>query len=354
MFYARVGDPRMKILHIAAHLGGGIGKAHAAMASYFPADIEQTFALLEIPIDRRHTDAIKAAGGRIVAASRHMAYELACDADIVQIEYWGHPALEGWSPPYGVPAVCWCHVSGLHPPLLPTFKFDRFITTSPITLPVLPAWARPRAQVINSGFGFDSVDRKYRTTASSRKDTTIVYLGTVDFKKMHPEFFTATDALALRPIDVWGHISRDAEKAHSAMRHPEMVRLHGHTLEPRAALSRGDIFFYPLARNHYGTGESALIEAMSLGLVPVVLDNPAEMSIVTHSKTGFVAADIGAAIEAVNALARQPDLRVELSRNAMAEVARTKSPRKSAAQFVDVWRGMLDEKYGCYGRLAYA
>lgn len=371
----------MRILHVAAHLGGGIGKAHAAMAPHMPRDVEQKFALLEEPIDRRHVDAIEACGGRVVVTDKRGVRRLAEGADIIQIEYWGHPALDAildrWYLPSDLPSVCWCHVSGLHKPNLPLgWSVSRFVATSAITLPLLPRAVEKTASVINSGFGFENIAPRHKCAGRLR----VVYLGTVEFKfqstpfegdkknltsgctqnanhkeKLHPDFFSAIDdAASFERIAVWGHITPNARKAHNLMRFPERVALCGHTLDPQSALSAGDIFFYPLARNHYGTAENALIEAMSLGLVPVVLDNAAEVAIVRHGETGLVAGNMREALSEVDRLARSPVLRAELSRNAMREVSRTKRPYTSAMQFTELYRGLMAERFGYYGHSAYA
>ena len=78
----------MKVLHVTPHLGGGVGKAHAAISAALPTSIEQTFFLLEAPRDRRYTDLIATTGARIVVASDFAEVaRLARDADIVQFEY---------------------------------------------------------------------------------------------------------------------------------------------------------------------------------------------------------------------------------------------------------------------------
>jgi len=335
----------MKILHLAVHLGGGVGKAHAAMAPYMPADVEQTFLLLQEPIDRRYVDEIMAAGAKVaIAGSARDVEAFAEVADVLQVEYWGHPVLEdlfrGVAPAgrenyRRLPIACWCHVSGLHSPL-PAWmaRCDRFVATSEIT--PLPLFGR----VINSGFGFDWTGSTERTDGFCH----VLYLGTVDFKKMHPDFFAAVDHLAdLTPIGhvgVCGRASAEAMQAAAGMRRPEKVRLRGYTSSPRVVMMSGDIFFYPLRRGHYGTGENALIEAMSLGLVPVVLDNPAEASIVEDGETGIIAFSMSAAVRGVMRLINEPDLRRRLSRNAAA-FARTRSPYTSAKQFADLWRSMV-------------
>ncbi len=71
----------------------------------------------------------------------------------------------------------------------------------------------------------------------------------------------------------------------AAMRDPSRVVLAGHAADPRAVLEMSGIFLYLLDPHHYGTAENALVEAMSLGVVPIVLANPCEQAIVTHGVT---------------------------------------------------------------------
>jgi glycosyltransferase involved in cell wall biosynthesis len=337
----------MRILHIAVHLGGGIGKAHAAIARELPRDIEQTFLLLEEPIDHRHADAVALRGARvIVERDPDRIRSLVLQSDIVQLEYWGHPLLNeyaqfGFAP--GVKTVCWCHVSGLFSPALPTFlEADRLVLTSDISLPVVPREIRNKTSVINSGFGFS--DMGSRSQPPQRKPS-IAYLGTVDFKKLHRGIFDAVDALDAdtAPVSLWGHVRPEVTTCAAAMLHPERVALRGHTLDPMSALAEADIFFYPLRPDHYGTAENALIEAMSMGLVPVVLDNPAETKIVTHGKSGFVAHTIDECVSYLRRLVQIPSLRREMGAAAAYE-AQTKSPARSANAFTALWSGLIAER----------
>ena len=63
----------MHVLHVTAHLGGGVGKAHAALRAAMPTGIRQTYLLLEEPRDRRYADEIAAHGGEIVFAHDRFA-----------------------------------------------------------------------------------------------------------------------------------------------------------------------------------------------------------------------------------------------------------------------------------------
>jgi glycosyltransferase involved in cell wall biosynthesis len=337
----------MRILHIAAHLGGGIGKAHAAIARELPRGVEQTFLLLEEPIDRRHVDAIARCGACVIVERDPVRIRaLALQADIVQLEYWGHPLLNKYAHFGFVPSVktvCWSHVSGLFPPALPAFlAVDRFVLTSDISLAVVPRAVRNRTSVINSGFGSAGMRSHSRPR---RRKPMIAYLGTVDFKKLHRGIFDAVDALDddMTPVSLWGHVSPEVATRAAAMRHPERVKLRGHTLDPVSALAEADIFFYPLRRDHYGTAENALVEAMSMGLVPVVFDNPAETKIVAHGKSGFVAHTIDECVSCLRRLVQAPSLREEMGASA-ARAAQTKSPARSANAFVELWAGLVAER----------
>ena len=333
----------MKILHVTPHLGGGVGKAHAAIAAALPADVRQTYLLLEAPRDRRYADALAAGGATVLIAEslddvvRHTA-----DADIVQFEFWNHPRLFECLARAEFPAlrsVFWSHISGLFKPLIPPGLFaaaDRFVFTTEASL-ALPGLDAARVAVVNSGFGFDRPAPR-----AARATPRIAYLGTVDFAKMHPGFFDAIDALDEDcQVSIWGAPSIRALAAALNMRHAQRLRLHGQTDRPQDALGAADIFFYPLDPEHYGTAENALVEAMSLGLVPVVLDNPAEAAIVRHGETGLVARTIEDCPALLSTLLRDKALRQRLSANAAAHIAATRTPARSAMAFTALWRDML-------------
>jgi glycosyltransferase involved in cell wall biosynthesis len=344
----------VRLLHITPHLGGGVGKAHAAIAAALPEGIEQTFLLLEAPRDTRHVDALTAAGARVmVADGPARAAHCARSADIVQFEFWNHPRLLECLARCDFPAmrsVFWSHISGLARPFVPPGLIGEagrfvFTTAASLALPAVAALdgaARRRVAAINSGFGFEGLPR--RRPAPGRPPS-IAYLGTVDFAKMHPGFFDAVDALVGGDIrvDVWGAPSEAATARARRMRNPQRVSLRGQTADPAAALSDADIFFYPLQPDHYGTAENALIEAMSLGLTPVVLGNPAERAIVRDGETGFIAESIEECVSLLQMLLLLPELRDRISRNAARHVAERRAPVQSVQDFMILWLGLMAE-----------
>ena len=338
----------MKIVHVAPHLGGGVGKAHATLAAAWAPDIHHAFLLLETPRDRRHIDAIVAWGGTVGVADRldDVEREIA-SADIVQFEFWNHPRLFECLACVDFPAirsVLWSHISGLFGPAIPPTlitQAGRFVATTEasLALPAVAALPAGRATAINSGFGFEQ-----RPLRASRTVPSIAYLGTVDFVKMHSGFFDALDALDRdAAVAIWGAPSGGVMAAALRMERPQQLRFHGQTDRPDDALAQADIFFYPLQPDHYGTAENALIEAMSLGLVPVVLANPAELSIVTDGETGLVAASIDECPALLRKLIDDPALLRRLSRNAAAHIAATRTPARSAAAFDALWRALAED-----------
>jgi glycosyltransferase involved in cell wall biosynthesis len=344
----------MKILHVTPHLGGGVGKAHATLSAILPDVVEQTFVLLEAARDRRFIDKIEAAGAHVIIAESldHVAF-LAREADIVQFEFWNHPRMFECLactefPP--IRSVFWSHISGLSRPLIQPALMEeasRFVFTTEASLSAASVAAfRERAaekiKVINSGFGFANGSPR-----TGRGKPGVAYLGTVDFAKMHPGFFDAIDALIGNDVrvSVWGDFDPAGEVATraKAMRHLQRVNFMGQASDSSAALANADIFFYPLQRDHYGTAENALVEAMSLGLTPVVLNNPPEMAIVRDSETGFVARSIEEIGSLLEMLLLLPDVRERISRNAIRHVMENRSPAQSAQNFMILWLGLLSE-----------
>ena len=343
----------MNVLHVTPHLGGGVGKAHATLSPALPKSISQTYLLLEAPRDRRYADMVEASGARVVVANDLAdVARLAREADIVQFEFWNHPRLYECLARCDFPAMrsaFWSHVSGLFKPVIQPALMEaaaRFVFTTSASLAApgvaaLQTASPKKIAAINSGFGFANPPARKPAAGTPR----IAYLGTVDFVKMHPGFFDAIDAIEGDDINVavWGAASDEVTQRVRAMRHPQRIALRGQTADPRAALTEADIFFYPLQADHYGTAENVLIEAMSLGLPAIVLNNPAETAIVRDGVTGLIARDIDECTGLLQTLLASPELREQIGRQAMRDAAATRAPEISARAFADLWQDMLGE-----------
>lgn len=341
----------MKVLHITPHLGGGVGKAHAALCAADADAAERHYVLLEDPRDRRHVDAIRKAGSRVtVAPDAKQLHRLMAGADIVQFEWWNHPLMCGLlaGPPLPpIRSVFWSHVSGVNAPYIPADLIesaDRFVFSSDCSrlapnLSGLAADILDRTNVINSGFCHPASDR---TETSGLPRRGISYLGTVEFSKMSPAMMAVVDRIETGDIavDLWGAVG-ETSPVHdtvAAMKHPGRLRLRGHSQDPLAALSETSIFLYLLQPHHFGTAENALVEAMSLGCAPLVFANPCELAIVRDGETGLVARSVDHAIELLDWMLEHPDEVRRIGSNARTEVCELKTPARSLAAFRTLWR----------------
>lgn len=344
----------MKIVHITPHLGGGVGKAHAALCEADADAAERHYILLEQPRDNRHAEAIRNAGAPVtITPDPDRLHELMADADIVQFEWWNHPlmcALLAGAPLPAMRSVVWCHVSGVHAPFIPAglvAAADRFVFTSECSrlapnLDALDAGALSRTEVINSGFCHAGPDAP---ETSNPDRSGISYLGTVEFTKMSPAMMEVIDRLDAGDVlvDVWGEVGAESpvHEAIAAMNHPERLRLRGHSASPREALSQTSIFLYLLQPFHFGTAENALVEAMSLGCAPLVFANPCELAIVRDGQTGFVARSVDHALERLAWMLDNPEEVRRVGENARLETRRLKTPARSLAAFRALWQSQM-------------
>jgi len=344
----------MKIVHITPHLGGGVGKAHAALCEADAKAAERHYVLLEEPRDQRHVDVIRRTGAPVsLAPDARQLHALMASADIVQFEWWNHPLLCGLLAGPSLPAmrsVFWSHVSGVNAPFIPAGLIeaaDRFVFTSSCSrlapnLSGLAAGVLGRTEVVNSGFCHAGPDMK--ETSSVGKGG-ISYLGTVEFNKMSPAVMDVIDRVAASDIvvDVWGEVGDKSpvHDARAAMKHPERLRLRGHSQNPQAALSETSIFLYLLQPFHFGTAENALVEAMSLGCAPLVFGNPCELAIVRDGETGLVARSADHAVELLNWMLEHPEEVRRIGRKAQTEVRDLKTPARSVAAFRALWQAAM-------------
>ena len=341
----------MKIVHITPHLGGGVGKAHAALSAVNPAGFEQYYVLLEEARDHRYVDQIQENGANVTTAqSAGQICDLMAGADIVQFEWWNHPLMCGLlaGPPLLSHAVCFLEPClGCLRPLIPADLVeaaDRFVFTSACShlAPNLSGPGSPdlaRTDVINSGFGHPG---SVTGVIPNSNRSGISYLGTVEFTKMSPAMMDVIDRLEQDEVvlDVWGGVNADSpvHTAIAAMKHPERFRLRGHSEDPVAALSRTSIFMYLLQPFHFGTAENALVEAMSLGCAPLVFANPCELAIVRDGETGFVARSVDHAVELLSWMLDNPDEVHRIGANARTEVCALKTPERSNETFRTLWK----------------
>jgi glycosyltransferase involved in cell wall biosynthesis len=349
------------VLHITAHLGGGVGRALSQLACYRRASgsqVEDAFVSLEKPQTRSYVDRITACGAKVLVAPAAGELDaLIAAADLVQLEWWHHPLLAAWMNRNPIPParlVVWAHTSGLHYPVIPpvfTIQPHAFLLTSEISLRRLDRQGHPRGNilaVVSSTGGFDDLPFPRREAHNHPR---FGYLGSLNPAKLHPDIVSYLDAVDLPGfrVDFYGDVFANpqlqswAEKAGPTSR----LALRGYTDSPGSALSGMDVFVYLLNPTHYGTTENALLEAMACGVVPVVLNNPVEETIVQNGITGLVVDSPRSFADAITWLVRHPQERLRLSA-ACATVRDSYSVGNSAGRLDAIYRRVVDEPKRCF------
>lgn len=324
------------VLHITAHLGGGVGKVLSRLVeeSHKKRDgILHTIVALEALEKSQFADHLTANGGKlIICPSQEELNLLVSSADIVQLEWWHHPVVAAWLCGAHLPAmrlVVWSHVSGLFPPqILPGFVQapHRFLFTSPCSyehpaLKTLSSDVMHRTDAVFSSGGF--TDLPMAPQRPDKMPLRYGYVGTLNFAKLNPQlmaFLAAVDLPDFR-LDMVG----DPTTAHELIGQAEAtgiadrIALRGYCSNIADTLAGFDVFVYLLNPLHYGTTENALLEAMAMGVVPIVINNPAERQLIRHGETGLLVDSPVEFSSALRFLAENPDKRRQMANRAAEE-----------------------------------
>lgn len=350
----------MKVLHITAHLGGGVGKVLSrlvALSAQREDGIQHIIACLETPEKPYFVNYVRTYGGKVlICPGRETLNEAVATADIVQLEWWHHPVVAAW---LGTRAllpmrlVVWSHISGLYVPALPLAFVTtphRFLFSSPCTwshpeFAALPADTGGAVDAVFSSGGFDDLpDVPVRPVDGALR---IGYLGTLNFAKLHPrllDFVAAVDMENFRLVLV-GDPSTGEALLNEATRRglSDRLEIRGYRSDVAAELSGFDVLAYLLNPLHYGTTENALLEAMAMGVIPIVLDNPAERCLVRDGETGLIVDSPHAFAAALTRLSGEPDTRRRLSHAADQDVRRRFAIGHTAERLLVHYRAMMAE-----------
>lgn len=341
----------MKVVHLTAHLGGGIGKAVSDLvvnSSAIDDEIVHHVVSFERTQKTFFSRRIEESGVEIVVQPDHdMLCRLINDADIVQLEWWNHPAtLEALCrrplPPMRL--IVWCHVSGLFNPIIPPSLIDaadRFLFTSPCSYDAQAVKSRPANQrdklcVVSSCGGFDHLSLHH---VDAGKGISVGYFGSLNFSKLHPDYIQFLKAVTIPglTIKMIGDVINEKELELQRQQYGCQTRLtfSGYAKDPGQTLSSLNVLAYLLNPEHYGTTENALLEAMAMGIVPIVLDNPAERHIVEHLQTGIIVRNEIEFNKALHWLDGSPDEHMRISKNAAQSVRKRYTKENLASSMHD-------------------
>lgn len=322
------------------HLGGGVGKAlRTLIEGASGSQYQHSILLLERPEKKQFVDKIIQSGCQVYTdADEILIEQLIINTDIVQLEWWNHPATFQFLCQHSISEhrlLVWCHVSGLNTPIIPLKLIeisDYFLFTSGASMSAknvmkLNKDVSSKLGVVSSGVGFP---RKNRSVLPQKSEIDFGYMGSLNSSKLYPHLIHYLDQIPHNgfKLKIWGDdFYKDKLIAQcNAINKTNLIEFKGYTSEPCKTLSTLDVFIYLLNPSHYGTAENVLLEAMSMGIVPIVMNNPAEMAIVDHNETGLIVSNSDEFVAAVDYLINCPEERLRMSENASRKISDCYSP----------------------------
>lgn len=259
------------ITHITSHVGGGVG---TVIRGWLENDKSNTHTVICLDTINQKTKQHAEDNGYPVrrALNRTIRKSFIEWADIVVVHYWDHPLLyEFLSEPLpDARVVFWCHKNFEIPQEHLGYP-DMFVATSPV---IDIDYSNHKNTVIWSTGG---IDRFLNIKKKKHKRFTIGYVGTVDYKKLHPDFIKMCNAIDIPNVRII--VIGENKIGEESTNRIEFI---GQVDDITPYLAQMDVFFYPLRSDHYGTCEQVLGEAMAAGVVPVVMNNECEKHILVN------------------------------------------------------------------------
>jgi len=342
-----------KILHITSHLGGGVGAVVTTLVSESEKLGRYKHIIISLDSISEYTYGLVEELNIEIKSNLTILEILEfCDiADIIQIEWWNHPLINRLL--YNLElkksrVIIYSHISGFFSPSVFTKEVinfcDKFILTTPFSLEheLIKKQEKEKIETIPSLSG--TVLEMDNVKHVEDKIFNVLYVGTVDFSKIHENFVRMHAEVKVPNIrfDICGgQMQKILEKQVKMLSKESLFNFHGFVNNVANFFSKADVFGYPLCKEHYGTGEQVLLEAMSAGVVPVVFDNGAEKYIIENNKTGIIVSSEQEYTNAIEYLYHNPNIRKELSINARKYAKENLNIKIYAQKFNDIYDNLI-------------
>lgn len=346
----------MRVLHVIKVLSGTGGSVRAA------CDTARALAGLA-PVENRIASLLPALpGGLRMAGEAGLEVLDAPDpgtlrraveeADVLQVHWWNDPGIYRFLMSDLPPArlLLFVHVAGDAPPnvLIPELVELADLCAAGCAYVLGCAALRDcqeKAAVVPATADFsrlDGIGRLPREDGPFGDRFNVGYIGTADFKKMHPEF-VAMSARARVPearfiVCGRGHLDlllRQARELGAADR----FDFRGHMEDVSSVLDELDVFGYPLSSNP--GAELAVQEAMYAGVPPVVFPLGGLRELVRDGDTGLVVHSPEEYTRALERLHGDPAERRRLGANAREHVRRNLGAGTAARRLLEVYRELM-------------
>jgi glycosyltransferase involved in cell wall biosynthesis len=346
----------MKILHITAHLGGGVGKALSGLveqAKLIYPNTEHIIACLEKQEKRHIINEIQQFNIKVIECPTiDELRNLMKKSDIVQLEYWNHPILfrylceMEWEIP-SIRLITWSYNNGLYNPIIPEnliINSYKFIFTSECSYQNSNILDLINKKDLNKKFDvIYCVGNLPNENINNYKELSFGYVGTLNFSKLHPNFADYINSVKISnfKVDMIGDIlNKDILEKQT-----NKLNFKGFIPNIINELKNINVLIYLLNPYHYGTTENILLESMSIGIIPIVLNNPCEACIVTNNKTGFIVNSISEFSDIINYINKNPNIRKIIGNNASEYIKEKYNIKNTEDKFNKIYNEiMLKEK----------
>jgi glycosyltransferase involved in cell wall biosynthesis len=337
----------MNILHVFrdACLEGGSVNSLFTLIEYSGKDQHSIMNLCPVNDGSRNYLRARRIGSPIHAPCEFE--DLAEWADIVHLHWWQDPVIHEFLnsdlPPMRL--LIWAHVAGDTPPHIITpslvSKSDVFVACNPYSyqLPVLASYDSGRVAMV---YSVTDPEKLYVRRQERHDGITVGYVGSLNFKKLHPDFVQMHKSIDLDGMKFvvcgWG---ADAEALMGEA--DSRFEFRGRIDDIGKHMAEFDIFGYPLAPDAYAGSELVLQEAMLCGVAPVVLPAGGIRHLVHDGFNGRVARNPSEYVDIIEELARTPLQRQMLGENAQKYARQVFSPKISAWRMRNLYTSLCKQ-----------
>lgn len=328
---------KTKVLSILPHCGGGVG---SVVKNWIAEEIRQGIpnehTIISLEVNKNPIDPLLTVHEDMYNHIDEIL-EMITKTDIVLIHWWNHPMLFDLIVNNTFPEcriVMWSLASCLFPPYVFSEKLfeysDKFIFSSRVSYEAKELADLSLKQLKKIDTVWASFDQT-RFNNFKKKEHTGFNVGTIigsaDYSKLSPDFAKMCAKVDIPEVTFPIICAKNFYETLKADLIKEGVYdktvLLTYVPDILPYLEIFDVFGYPLQPFHFGTCEIAIGEAMLAGVVPVVMNNPAEKHIIEHGLTGFIAESEEDYAECIKFLYDDPVNREIMSNNA-SESARYK------------------------------
>ena len=350
------------ILHITPHLSGGLERVLLSVLKY--ANQKKSKFLHEIIItDKNHIKNytkkkfLKYKKYLHTGKKNNFIIKKISEADIIQVEYWNHPKVYEFLANFRIPScrlVLCSHINGFSRPQIITKNAvdfsDIFLSATkatrkhPLFISKRNIDRRRKLKFVNYPVDFK---RFGKILPKSHNGFNVSYIGSLNYSKLHKNFLKMSNAINLPKanIIICGDGSDRSKIEKESKKYTKTkFQFRGFVENLKNILKITDVLGYPLNKNHYGSGEQAVIEAMYSKIPVVAFANHAEKEIIQNSKTGILVKNKKEYVQAIKYLYQNPQKRKKIGLNAHKHILLNLSPSVSFGNLDKVYKKLMRSK----------